>query len=118
MTDVPATPRRGMSSMRRLKVFEVAGGICHLCSQRIQAGQKWDVEHKRALALGGADDESNMVPAHKVCHAIKTRADNASWTKAKRVKAKHVGIKKPPSFRRPPGARFDWKRGRYVTDRP
>ena len=91
------TTRRSLSAMQRLKVFEAARGICHLCEQRIQVGQAWEVEHVRPLALGGADDESNMRPAHKACHADKTKADAASWSKAKRMKAKHFGIRKPRS---------------------
>ena len=96
------TARRSLSPMQRLKVFEAAKGVCHLCEQRIQVGQPWEVEHVRPLALGGADDESNMRPAHKACHAGKTKADAASWSKAKRCAVKHNGIKKPS---RMPGSR-------------
>jgi 5-methylcytosine-specific restriction endonuclease McrA len=111
------TARRKISPMQRLKVFEAASGRCHLCEQRIQVGDKWDVEHVRPLALGGADDQSNMRPAHKDCHKTKTKADAASWSKAKRVKAKHLGIKKPGGFRKPPpGFKYDWRVGRVVKE--
>lgn len=85
------TERRTLSPMKRLRVFEKAGGRCYLCEQRIQVGEKWEVEHVRAIGLLGEDDESNMAPAHVGCHATKTKADIASMSKAKRVKAKHVG---------------------------
>lgn len=98
------TARRSLSPLQRLKVFEAAGGRCHLCELRIQVGQPWDVEHVRPLALLGEDDQSNMRPAHKDCHATKTKADAASWSKAKRCAAKHNGIRKPPAFR------SKWKR--------
>lgn len=88
------TARRSLSPTKRLAVFERHRGVCHLCEQRIQVGQSWEVEHVRALALGGADDESNMRPAHEACHGIKTKADNASWTKAKRAKMRHLGIRR------------------------
>ena len=104
------TARRSLSPMQRLKVFEAAGGRCHLCELRIQVGQPWDVEHVRPLALLGDDDQSNMRPAHKDCHAIKTKADAASWSKAKRMKAKHLGIKKPGGFRKPPPGYNAWTR--------
>ena len=104
------TARRKISPMKRLKVFEAASGRCHLCEQRIQIGQKWDVEHVRPLALGGADDADNMRPAHKDCHATKTKADAASWSKAKRCAAKHNGIKKPRTWRKPPPGYNAWTR--------
>jgi 5-methylcytosine-specific restriction protein A len=104
------TARRSLSPMQRLKVFEAAYGRCHLCEQRIQVGDKWDVEHVRPLALLGDDDQSNMRPAHKDCHKTKTKADAASWSKAKRIKAKLLGIKKPSTFRKPPPGYNPWTR--------
>ena len=104
------TARRKISPMQRLKVFEAAGGRCHLCDRRIQVGQPWDVEHVRPLALLGDDDQSNMRPAHKDCHATKTKADAASWSKAKRCAAKHNGIRKPSTWRKPPPGYNAWTR--------
>jgi len=91
VTDVPTTPRKPMGWMRRLRIFEAASGICHLCERKIQSGEKWEAEHVRPLALGGADDESNLRPAHLACHSDKTRSDAADIARAKRRKAKHVG---------------------------
>lgn len=68
------TTRRPLSPMRKLALFEKAGGVCHLCGLKIN-GKGWDVEHVIPLALGGADDETNMRPAHKECHAPKTAED-------------------------------------------
>lgn len=104
------TTRRSLSPLQRLKVFEAAGGRCHLCEMRIQVGQPWDVEHVRPLALDGADNAANMRPAHKDCHATKTKADAASWSKAKRMKARHIGIKKPSRFPKPPAGYNYWTR--------
>ena len=87
--------RQSISPMRRLKLFEDAGGICYLCGLKIQAGQLWDVEHRIPLALGGADNETNMSPAHKSCHAPKTVEDFGRIAKAKRQKAKHFGMNRP-----------------------
>jgi 5-methylcytosine-specific restriction endonuclease McrA len=103
--------------MKRLAIFEAAHGLCHLCGLRIQAGDKWEVEHVRAIGLLGEDTVANMAPAHVDCHAIKTKADVANIAKCKRVKAKHHGIRKSPSFRKPEGMKFDWKRGRYVAQK-
>ncbi len=110
------TTRRPLSRMRKLALFEKVGGICHICGLKIQG--KWEVEHVIPLALGGADEERNMAPAHQHCHAPKTAADVASIAKAKRQKANHIGIKKPSSFpKTPPGSRWDWKMGRRVFDK-
>lgn len=105
--------RKSLSPLQRLKVFEAASGRCHICGARIQLNQPWDVEHVIPLALMGADDPSNMSPAHKACHAAKTAIDFASIAKAKRMKARHLGIRKAPSFQKPPGMKFNWQRGRY-----
>lgn len=112
------TKRASLSPMKRLRIFEAANGVCYLCKQRIKAGEKWDVEHLIPLALGGADGGWNMKPAHKACHAPKTAADVADIARAKRRKARHIGIKKRSSFPKPPdGSRWDWKLGRRVFDK-
>lgn len=109
------TKRASLSPMRKLRLFEAAGGVCHLCEQKIYG--KWDVEHIIPLALGGADDETNMAPAHKACHAPKTAQDVADIARAKRRKARHIGIKKPSRFPKPPpGMKFDWRSRRYVKE--
>lgn len=112
------TSRRSLSPMRRLAIFEAARGICHLCGLRIQAPpDKWEVEHVRPIGLLGEDAEANMAPAHVDCHAVKTKADVASIAKAKRSKARHLGIKKPSTFRKlPSGYRYDWRLGRPVKE--
>lgn len=116
MTDVGTTPRGSMSQMRRLRIFEAGRGICILCEQRIRAGDTWTVEHIRALALGGEDADSNCGPAHEQCRRIKDKADVASIAKAKRMKARHFGIKKPSAWRKPPpGWCYNWKRGGRLT---
>lgn len=88
--------RRPISLPRRVKLWKAHGGVCHLCGQKISGGIKWHVEHMVPIALGGADDESNMAPAHIACHTPKTKADVAAVARAKRREAKHLGIR-PPS---------------------
>jgi hypothetical protein len=89
-----------MPPMRRLKIWEAHKGICILCDRKIDGvRERWIVEHVRPLALGGPDEDSNCGPAHVACATAKTKTDNASWTKAKRVAAKHIGAKRPSVFR-------------------
>jgi 5-methylcytosine-specific restriction endonuclease McrA len=83
--------RRSLTTLQRLKVFEAYNGKCHICGYF--CGGKWEVEHIIPIAMGGADDESNMAPAHNSCHAPKTVADLRNVARAKRRKAKHVGAK-------------------------
>jgi 5-methylcytosine-specific restriction endonuclease McrA len=106
--------RRPLSTTRKLKLWETCGGVCHICEQKIRVGERWDVEHIIPLAMGGADDESNMAPAHAACHAPKTVEDVGRIAKAKRQKARHIGIKKRAAFQKPPGVKYDWKLGRNV----
>lgn len=87
----PMTIRRHLSPTKRLAIFERAHGRCHLCGQKIQVGEKWEVEHPIPLAIGGADDESNMAPAHVKCHTGKSADDAGNIARAKRREAKHLG---------------------------
>ncbi len=91
MTDA-TTPRRAMSTMRRLRIWERHKGVCVLCKVKIDGVREpWIIEHVRALGLGGADDDANCGPAHEDCRRAKDKKDVASIAKAKRMKARHVG---------------------------
>lgn len=86
--------RKRLSTADRVRVFQAAGGVCHLCHGRIHVGEAWDVSHEIPLALLGADDETNMRPAHRKCHRVHTATvDAPDIAKAKRREAKHVGAK-------------------------
>lgn len=86
------TDRIRLSTTRRLALFLAHGGICHICGGKI-VGKLWEVEHVIPLKTGGADDESNMRPAHKVCHAGKTAVDLGNLAKSKRLEARRHGIR-------------------------
>lgn len=92
------TKRRSLSTTQRVRIFEAHGGVCHLCEGKIQIGQPWDVSHETPLEMGGADDETNMKPAHRVCHRAHTAAvDVPQIARAKRRQAKHLGaVQKRP----------------------
>ena len=91
--------------------------MCVLCQRTIDGvRERWIVEHIRALELGGADDLSNMGPAHATCALDKTREDHHRAAQAKRQKIRHLGAegsKRPLPF----GRSSPWKRtlsGRIV----
>lgn len=103
--------RRPLSTRERLRLYDLHGGLCHICNCVIdRVRDRWDVEHVLALALGGADDDDNRQPAHTRCHKVKTADDLGHIAKAKRREAKHLGAK-PPSSRPMPGNRNSkWKK--------
>ena len=102
--------RRHLSPRERLRLFTAAGGVCHICGGKIDGTREaWDIEHVIPLAMGGADDDTNMRPAHKVCHAPKTADDLGRLAKAKRQQLRHLGIKRARAVI--PGSRVSrWKR--------
>lgn len=116
MSDVSTTPRRPMSPTRRLRIWEQTKGVCILCGERIDGVREpWTVEHIQPLGLGGADDDSNCGPAHERCRRGKDKADMAAIAKAKRQKARHIGVKRESRWPKPPdGYGYDWSRRRYV----
>lgn len=88
------TSRRRISKRDRVKIFDAADGICHLCGVKIQIGEEWDVEHPLALSLGGSDHIDDLRPAHVACHKTKTADDHRMRAKADRQRAKHLGVRK------------------------
>lgn len=102
----------------RLRIFEQHKGICHLSGIKIQVGDKWDLDHIKALADGGENRESNLAPALKSKHIEKTTQENKSRAKAKRIAIKHHGIKQKkhwsPFKKRMDGTVVDRKTGEKV----
>lgn len=89
--------RRRLSTKERVALFEKHRGICHICEQPIQVGQRWEVSHIIPLGLGGLDVDSNRAPAHKrPCHDWQTRVtDIPAIAKSRRVHARHIGAHEP-----------------------
>jgi 5-methylcytosine-specific restriction protein A len=77
----------------RLRVFERHGGVCHLSGRKIRTGDTWDLDHVVALCNGGKHVESNLAPALRDKHKLKTAADVAEKSMIARKRAKHLGIK-------------------------
>jgi 5-methylcytosine-specific restriction protein A len=90
--------RRSLTKLQRVRVFDAAGGICHLCQTKIHVGERWEVEHVKPLSMNGADDEGNMAPAHVSCHRVKTSAEAGPRAKADRARARHLGIRPKSKF--------------------
>ncbi len=86
--------RRSLTRNQRVRVFDEANGVCHICGQKITVGQEWEVEHIIPIGLTGSDKPENMHPAHIKCHKSKTRADKKQIAKAVRQRANHLGVKR------------------------
>jgi 5-methylcytosine-specific restriction enzyme A len=100
-----------LSTRQRVALFERAHGLCHICGQAIQVGQRWQVSHPVPLALGGEDVDANRAPAHNKCHAWQTRVtDLPAIARARRIYARHIGAYEPR--RRLPFGRDDRLRRR------
>lgn len=76
----------------RLRVFQRYEGRCYLSGRKIGAGDLWDLDHIKALINGGENRESNLAPALKAAHRIKTNADVAEKAKVDRIAKKHLGL--------------------------
>lgn len=88
----------------RARIFQAYGGRCHRTGRLIRAGDAWDLDHVIALINGGENRESNLAPilAGKV-HKEKTAEDVKIKSKTARMRARHLGLKKPRTITR-------WKR--------
>lgn len=92
--------RKPLTRLQRVKLFDAHSGVCCICEQYIHRGQRFVVEHVKPLWLGGADDISNMGPAHQSCAIQKTVKEAPVKAKTDRVRANHLGIKKPRKITR------------------
>lgn len=84
--------RKSISTKERARLFELHGGLCHICGGKIQPGQAWEIEHVLAFALSGDDSDENRKPAHTKCHKPKTARDKGLIAKARRRHEKHMGF--------------------------
>ena len=119
------TPRRRMSRERRHHIFTencTAHNVapCCLCGRPIhRTNDRWIIEHKRALALLGKDTNPNCGPAHYDCAMVKTHTEDLP--RIRKAKRQQVAAlprqeqERSRGLRKPAGAVFDWKRGRYVA---
>jgi 5-methylcytosine-specific restriction protein A len=79
----------------RLRIFDRAGGVCHVCKLPIKPDETWHADHVIALIEGGENRESNIAPAHAHCNLAKANEEKARKSKVARTRKKHVGITRP-----------------------
>jgi len=83
----------------RVRTFDKYGGKCPVCTLPIGGKLRPAYDHIIALVNGGKNRESNVQLLCVPCHKIKTGADVAEKAVTARVRAKHLGIKKPRTIR-------------------
>jgi 5-methylcytosine-specific restriction endonuclease McrA len=83
----------------KLAAFQRANGYCEnaLCQAKLWTG-KFAYDHVIPCELGGDAGIRNCQVLCLVCHAEKTRNDQADIGKARRRERKHLGIKKRSRF--------------------
>lgn len=96
---VGATADTPVPQRVQLRVFLRNGGLCQGCERSLRSGDKPQCDHIKALVNGGENRESNLQMLCGWCHAKKTGRDVAEKSKAHRIIAKHMGIRKPSTFR-------------------
>ncbi|MDO9381872.1 MAG: HNH endonuclease [Hyphomicrobiaceae bacterium] len=78
----------------KLRIIERYGRRCYLTGDVLVPGQI-EFEHVIAIVNGGTNRESNIAPANRPAHQIKTRADTAIKTKRAKSLKKRYGLTKP-----------------------
>jgi 5-methylcytosine-specific restriction protein A len=76
----------------RDRVMDRTSRTCHLCNRPISLKDKYDIDHVKALINGGENRETNLAPAHRDCHKVKTAEDVALKAKAAKQRQKHLRI--------------------------
>lgn len=100
--DTPAPPRV------RKRVFEARSGRCHRCCRKIDAagGERWTLEHMKALINGGENRESNLDVTCDWCLPAKNAEDVAEKSRVYHKAARNIGVDLNPSRQRIRSAGF------------
>lgn len=77
-------PRPKFSRAKRAAIFLAHGGRCGICKLKIQ-GDDYDIEHRIPREISANDEDGNLYPAHRGCHAAKTSDDRQDIAKVHRV---------------------------------
>ena len=89
---IGASPDAKVPPRVRARVFLAHEGKCHLSGRIIRPGDRWELDHVRALINGGEHRESNLAPALVAAHRAKTADDVKVKAKVARMRAKHLGV--------------------------
>lgn len=83
----------------RVRVFQNAEGECSKCGHKFMTGEYWQIDHAKPLEFGGEHRENNLRLLCLTCHDKKTAGEAGIRAKSNRIRAKHIGIRKPRTIR-------------------
>lgn len=90
--------RREFTAKVMVAAFERCKGRCESCGVRLSAG-RINYDHVIPDAMGGQPLLENCAVLCAACHGVKTRTlDVPAIAKVKRIRAKHIGAKKPSAW--------------------
>lgn len=90
--------RREFSAKVKVASFERAAGQCELCTARLYPG-KFAYDHRIPDGSGGEPTLENCQVVCAACHGAKTKHDVTKIAKGKRVRRRHIGIRKQATIR-------------------
>lgn len=103
--------RREFPAKVKIAAYDRANGNCENCTRELRTGDV-HFDHRIPDALGGEPTLENCAVLCRSCHGAKTTKDDVpAIAKSKRVRRRHIGIKKPRSIRG--GRGFDGRIIRY-----
>jgi len=94
---IGSTPDAKIPDAVKLRVLRRYNNKCYLTQILIADGQPFDMEHIKPLEEGGEHRESNLAPALRLSHELKTAAENKRKAKADRIAKKAHGLAPAPA---------------------
>ena len=93
----------------KLRIFDKCNGTCQKCRSRVYPG-RFQYDHITAIINGGGNRESNLWILCDSCHGGKTREDVGIKSRTARIRANHLGLKKPKGRPMPGSRASGWKK--------
>ncbi len=84
-----------LPSSVKLRIVERQRDRCGICTRKFDSRLRPEFDHEVPLALGGEHRERNIRALCGECHRPKTKEDANAIGRARRIKQKTLGIKKP-----------------------
>jgi hypothetical protein len=94
--------RAEFSQRTKVIAWVRSGGNCEGCTAKLYPG-KYEFHHRLECAFAGTSELDNLQVLCVACHSAITGKRAPVIAKSNRVRAKHIGVKKPRSIR-------TWKR--------